>query len=270
MFLCIRYNPDRFPGAPLLGFFDGIFGTKELRKSVCTFGFEPSRDKTQRLQKLNRDLTAQGFGVVIFTETAVGVRNGNITFYVDDVPGQWGGAENNGWGSSTINWGKLKHTITVGMLNLADFLLHDVFERKGSVPGSKIFAKMDIEGLEYEVIPEVIMRNALCQIDALATEIHPFKYPRSSPLWMSRSNFISKIKSSIKSVPNCKTSLTDIDDESYRLFDDDIKNSSHSIDFGSDDNKALLFQARELLSSGQCKHIYLDIGTNIGVQIRKL
>ena len=40
--------------------------------------------------------------------------------------------------------------------------------------------------------------------------------------------------------------------------------------FGFDQHKELLRKSQTLLQSGQCKHVYLDIGTNIGVQIKKL
>jgi hypothetical protein len=41
--------------------------------------------------------------------------------------------------------------------------------------------------------------------------------------------------------------------------------------FGRSDHHALkLHKAVELLKSGRCKHIYVDMGTNVGIQIRKL
>ena len=40
--------------------------------------------------------------------------------------------------------------------------------------------------------------------------------------------------------------------------------------FGSIQNRHDLETARELLRSGKCRHVYLDLGTNVGVQIRKL
>jgi hypothetical protein len=40
--------------------------------------------------------------------------------------------------------------------------------------------------------------------------------------------------------------------------------------FGDNQNKMDLKRARELLQSGLCEHVYLDFGTNIGIQIRKL
>ena len=40
--------------------------------------------------------------------------------------------------------------------------------------------------------------------------------------------------------------------------------------FGFQPHKELLSKAVTILQSGQCKHIYLDVGTNVGVQIRKL
>jgi hypothetical protein len=65
--------------------------------------------------------------------------------------------------------------------------------------------------------------------------------------------------------------------------------SSHARNIGSQENGSLplsldsnvktipkimhkesMKAARDLLSSGKCKHIYLDLGTNVGIQIRKL
>ena len=216
--MCLfRYNSHKYHDAPIVSLFNSEFGRIEDRKHVCAFGFEPTSKWTPRLTRLNTNLTSQGYGVVIFTETAVGTSNGQATFYVDNLPGEWGGAKNNAWASSLIQHNPKMKASTVGLLRLADFLQLYIYKRNGADQHSKIIAKIDIEGAEYEVIPDVIKQKALCGIDRIIAEIHPFLLSRKSPQWMSRNSFLRFMNTTIEHTPGCKTVIIDFDDESYRV-----------------------------------------------------
>ena len=141
----------------------------------------------------------------------MGTSNGLATFFVDDLPGKWGGAVNNAWGSSLFQHDKRMQNVTAGMLRLADFLKDYVYKRKGVDSTSRIFAKIDIEGAEFQVIPDLLRENLLCGIDKIAAEVHPWFSPGSS----SKALFAS-ITNHTKSTPGCKTVMINIDDESYR------------------------------------------------------
>jgi hypothetical protein len=39
--------------------------------------------------------------------------------------------------------------------------------------GHKVVAKLDIEGAEYKVLPDLVAKNALCYLDSIMIEYHP-------------------------------------------------------------------------------------------------
>ena len=98
------------------------------------------------------------------------------------------------------------------MLRLADFLKDYVHKRKGVDSTSRILAKMDIEGAEFQVVPDLLSENLLCGIDKIAAEVHPQFVPGTS----SKALFDS-MRNNSKSTPGCKTVMINIDDEIYAL-----------------------------------------------------
>lgn len=212
MFSDCRYNPDKFPGAAVLTFFEEYFGPKENRKDVCAFGFEPNSRWVQRLKTLEKKLQSQSFGVVIFTETAVGTKNGNATFYIDERKGKFGGKDFNNWGSSLYQWDKKgMKPVTAGLLDVVSFIQHEVLRRAGQVALSKVFIKMDVEGTEYEIIPAMIKAHVFCEVDAIVAEFHPYFVPGAP----RKKYYLQDLNAEIKKHPGCKIKVLDVDDESY-------------------------------------------------------
>ena len=80
------FEPDLFPGAPVLEVFDAVFGTdRQNRTDVCAVGFEPNVHHSQRLKALEEAYNHKGWRVRIFTETAVSTEDGTAEFFFDSI-----------------------------------------------------------------------------------------------------------------------------------------------------------------------------------------
>ena len=71
------FEPQHFPGAPVLGLFDRFFGTFESRdpKEVCAVGWEPNPTHSEHLKGLEAAYNKCGWRLTINTETGVGAHN---------------------------------------------------------------------------------------------------------------------------------------------------------------------------------------------------
>lgn len=211
LFVC-RYYPEKFPNAEVLAYFDSYFGPAEQRGQVCSFGFEPNSRWVKRLKKLQSKLDAASYNSVIFTETAVGTKNGNVTFYIDEGQGKFGGKDHNNWGSSMFQWNKKGMRSEVsGMLDIVAFIQREVLQRAGQAPSSKVFVKMDVEGAEYEIIPAMLERDVFCEIDAIVAEFHPYFVKGA----MLKKHYLNFLDNEIAKRPGCKIKVLSLDDESY-------------------------------------------------------
>jgi len=77
--------------------------------------------------------------------------------------------------SNTFRWGKNTHhdevRISVPTIDLAAFLLHNVRPHDDTT-----YLKLDIESAEFDVIPHLLKKQALCNIDYILVEWHQFAY----------------------------------------------------------------------------------------------
>ena len=170
------YNPEKFPRAPVLPIFRDVFG--DTRQQVCAVGFEPNSAHTSYLKTLNQWFARKNFQAFIFTETAVGNEKGQLTFYRD----MKADATNHEWGASLIRNPATQGngtvvTTTVGVVDLASFILHVVrplLMREKARSGARPFLmmKLDIEGAELAVIPNLMLTGALCEVDLVFMEWH--------------------------------------------------------------------------------------------------
>ena len=207
-----RYNSDKFPGAEVLKYFDKYFGDKSDRTSVCSFGFEPNQRWVERLKKLENKLNNNHYGTVIFTETAVGTKNGNVTFYIDEGKGKFGGKDHNNWGSSLYEWNKKGMRAEVsGLLDIVSFIKYEVLQREGQTSASKVFVKMDVEGAEYAILPAMIDRGVFCEVDAIVAEFHPYFVEGG----VRKKYYLEYLDKEIQKRPGCKIKVLSLDDESY-------------------------------------------------------
>jgi hypothetical protein len=120
------YEPQHYPGAPVLPFFATHFGPEnpsgKTHDNVCAIGFEPNHIHISRLIALQDSYQKAGYPLVILTSTAVWNENGQLTFY-DDVSTK---KENHQWGSSLVNWGGGNMDKSIALSIDIDQLIHHV------------------------------------------------------------------------------------------------------------------------------------------------
>ena len=198
------YEPALYPGAAVIPIFDQVFGIN--RSSVCAVGFEMNPAHTKRLKALQEHYTKTcGHRVHIFTETAASVRNESVQFWSDNAPENYEGGA-----SIEYNWNIIKGAWSsiVQAVDLADFLIREVFPH-----ASKVAMKLDIEGTESRVLPRLLLKGALCNIDTVFIEVHspPMLPAAESPLI----NRIVQDFPHMARLAGCKTILSSLDDESF-------------------------------------------------------
>jgi hypothetical protein len=203
------YEPKYFPGADVLVTYNETFGSPEERMKVCTFGFEPNPHWTHKLKRLEQAYRGIGVNILIFTETAAATHSNNLTFYLEPYEKP----ENHEWGASTIKWNnKGMVPVNVGAIELAHFL-NMVRFRRGQTARSKVVMKLDIEGAEFQVIPELVVQGSFCAVDYAICEFHHrfFEKMPHIPTMLRNLNWIYAHTNGTR----CPTVMTNIHDESF-------------------------------------------------------
>ena len=218
------YEPHYFNGkqkGSVLPFFEKYFG--ENRRQVCAIGFEPNRKHTSDLSLLQNKYQAAGFPLVIFTEVALSWKQEDLTFYPDPKAKKL----QHEWGASLINW---KHyspstdgSYNVSTIEAGRFYRH-IMSAWDRSPDSKVLAKMDIEGYEYLVLPNIINHGALCLFDLMFIEWHDhmLKMPQFDQLPFPNSkNMTAMMNYMVSNTPRCPFQISELDDETYFAIDVD-------------------------------------------------
>lgn len=182
------YEPKMYPRAQVHIIFDSHFGSIEDRRHasgqmVCAVGFEPNPHHTQYLKEVESSYNKCGWRVKFFTETAVSDRNGATRFYTDEDTHnmEWGGGilspDVNNIAVDNSGDTKNQEFKNVSLVRLSDFLKNVVGKRKVPVVRFEthppnVVMKMDIEGSEVDVIPDLIYTGGLQYINTIMVEWH--------------------------------------------------------------------------------------------------
>ena len=158
------YRPEMFPGAYALPVYDEYFpNVTERRETVCSIGIEPNPKHYERLRRLARIYTGVGWRTS-FLEAAASNTEGTAGFEAP-VQNEYQPAAKI---TSSIN------ATQVPTINISNFIITQILSRH--VPHEEqphfVIAKMDIEGMEFEVIPMMIRTGAACGINAIMLEWH--------------------------------------------------------------------------------------------------
>jgi hypothetical protein len=215
--------------SPVLPIFDDFFG-KASRCQVCAIGVEPNPKHTSRLLELQRALRKAGAPVLWLVERAVGISNGFAS--LDLSTG--GGMEVNDVGLSVIpprgsqwSWrnsvkrlkGNIHEVITIDLAELVQ-VVHEALKENiaffsaADLDRSKptILMKLDIEGGEYELIPHLLSRKALCPLDLIFLEWH------NTETRGGEQNELLKLMEDSLSEKTCSPVVSAVDDETF-LYD---------------------------------------------------
>ena len=219
------FEPEKYPKARVAkSIFDGEFGSERDNRDICSFEFEPNPAQRQKLESRSSAYRAMGWRYE-YIQAAAGDFDGYIDFHHnnDSVNEEWGFSVKN-----LVKGDAVREKVPV--LRLSSWIQHHVTERMipPSPFGAKlnqtptVVMKMDIEGSEYVVLPDLILNGALCGVDFLFGEFHPWFVPLNFTghriKLEKRQDAIHLQNVLIDVIPssrNCKTRFKYVDDESY-------------------------------------------------------
>jgi len=230
------FEPERYPDAPILSYFNHNFGTIDKRKSshsghasfLCAVGFEPNPRHAEYLKKIEKSYNECGWKVKFMTNSAVSDHNGIGTFYSNlelEKLMSWKANELAGGilpptiiknAKYDSNDDKVLNSKNISVIRLSDFLINIVGKRKIPVPffynsPPRVVMKMDIEGSEVDVIPDLIYSGGLQYINTLLIE------------WHERNQKLQERKTSTKILQTIMDSLS--------KHSENIRNLSSKYDF---------------------------------------
>lgn len=223
-----KYNETRIAGA----LFDEEFGAQAARdnRDICIFAFEPNPVHRKRLEEIEAAYKAMGWRYE-FIPAGIGDQDGNMTFYhLHDE-------RFNEWGFTTARThdpigfpGQEEH---VPVIRLARWLEEEVRNRAlpaivfGEYEQSqpKVLMKFDVEGLEFVVLPDLLVSGALCNtVDFVFGEFHyqdffyPLRFPEHDLVLRDSGEAHQFAQDAVKMMQvsrSCRTRYDGRDDESY-------------------------------------------------------
>ena len=183
------FEPEKYPLAKVNSIFNKNFGSIDERRKayleggrvVCAVGFEPNYRLSQYLEEIERKYTNCGWRVTFLTKSAVSDHDGIERFYTDGGYKQFelsgGILPPKVFNTHIKKLDDNSTTTNVTLIRLSEFLRNVVGKRMLPVHPSKkhpprVLMKMDIEGSEVDVIPDLIFTGGLQYINSFMVEWH--------------------------------------------------------------------------------------------------
>lgn len=172
------YEPDRYPDSrSSVATFAREFGYPRDNRLYCIFAFEPNPKFQKRHQDLERAYNAMGWRYT-FVMAGASDTDGNITFFHSHLVNS---EKENGFSALTSKtlYGTDATSRTVETVRLASWIQNEIEDRVTPVQQlnelskPKVIMKLDIEGLEFKVFPDLLTTGALCKnIHLMMGEFH--------------------------------------------------------------------------------------------------
>ena len=170
-------EPHKYPNTKRsVDLFQKEYALKD-NQNVCVFEFEANSRHWPRLDEISDAYAQMGWRYHVI-HAAVSDQEGTTTFFHqgkrDEKLNEYGfsGAKNHGHPDA--------FEVTVPTIRLAEWIQFHIHERiVPEVIGDKekatpvVGMKMDIEGFEYVVLPDLIHSGAICNVDFAYGEFHP-------------------------------------------------------------------------------------------------
>jgi len=252
------YEPHLFANSSVLPIFDKFFGQEGERNltTICAVGFEPNIIHNEVLHRLEEQYQACGWRVYINLATGVGKANKqNLEFahkkvwqggcYSPDgvktlcnTGGGWAWTDPLGVGGRILDDGNYaeesKSSNThqkisfskVRQIRIAEFITKVVatrrFQRDATSPfrfPPSVVMKLDVEGRELDVIPDLVMSGALQHIDHLHVDWTRDEWTKNVSLVEQLSDAMRILTSIAKDRGLAHTTeVVALDDESYKDY----------------------------------------------------
>ena len=203
------YEPSKFPGSLVFPIFDkyfGLPGTTE-RQSTCAVGWEPNPEFTEVLTKLEDSYNKCGWKILIHKKMGVDSKNSSARFSrIDDNPVAAAGR-------LMTEDETFADAVEVKSMWLAEFINEVVAKRRRpDNEKGNVVMKLDVEGKEIDILPDLIVSGAIQHIDNMYVEFHPQMGEEIAKLaeYMEFLNKIAKEKQFNNSIE-----ILTVDDETY-------------------------------------------------------
>jgi len=292
------YEPEKYPGAKLLPVLQQKFGDPEKRRSsgktngICALGFEPNPQHFEHLKKLESAYTDEGYHVHFYPFAAW--RDDGFMSLNTTSKRAANSEDKNTQGAHLSMKSRMWPGSKDIMVRTADL---SAFAK--SLPPSSIqLMLMDIEGSEYETLAQMMQKNVLCQKTVNTALIEAHEWGEITH-WGDASSFLSGVHPrSFKAIGQRLQQLTDfnwcesdkvttmsqLDDESYSDDVDDDFAKKRAMSSLQLPGAAMIEKPAEPSTAGKheiqdyahpawlssCKQVFLDLGSNKGVNVRKL
>jgi FkbM family methyltransferase len=139
------------------------------------YAFEPNKFFNKQLDEMKLKSEELGHSLFLFKETAASTFDGKCDFYIDTH-----NSNKNFVGSSLNKNHKdvILSNATATIINCVDF---GKFLKENFRMDDLVIVKMDIEGTEYDILIDLIKKEALKLVDHIAVEFHEFVSPFKKP-----------------------------------------------------------------------------------------
>jgi len=235
------FEPHKYPkAATTLGVYRRFFGaTAEERCGVCAIGVEPNPHHRRKLGYLQQSYRAAGAGVLIF-HVAASASDGvvNLALGHADKKDPWedlGASASEAWKGLSRDGNPKALTVPVRAIDLSRLihLLHQHLRVHRNQHDANIVMKLDVEGLEFAVLPDLVRSQALCLVDAMRIEWHKRFWDQKVAAAVARARNLTNprevggramvamteaIRAQIRSLfpsRDCRAELLEADDETY-------------------------------------------------------
>jgi len=244
------FEPKLYPRAEKAhAIFDKEFGKERSNLDFCSFGFEPNPIHVERHRQLEAAYKSMGWRYH-FVHAAASDDSGNMTFYhsgADEKQHEWGFTENTRYFDRESNKDNAgRRAEHVPMIRLATWIRDNILDRElpavygNYESGPKVVMKFDIESSEFKVLPDLWFTGIMCEaVDFAFGETHGWlidyeghaetghgglhlKERESQPVIRDAFKLFNGFK-------HCKTTIREMDDESYLHDDMPVPNIERSI-----------------------------------------
>jgi len=172
------FEPDLYPeSTSSVAQFALEFGYPRDNRLYCVFAFEPNPKFSRRHQELERAYHAMGWRYK-FIMAGASNADGNLTFFHSHLVDS---ETENGFSALTSKtlYGTDATSRTVQIVRLASWIQNEIEDRaipshySREISKPKVVMKLDVEGLEFMVFPDLLSTGVLCKnIDLLMGEFH--------------------------------------------------------------------------------------------------
>lgn len=173
------FEPDKFPESKSsVAMFAEEFGATRDNRDFCVFAFEPNPKFAKRQFELESVYKSMGWRYY-FIFAGASNKDGNCTFYHDHMKDAEIELGFSAVAKKTVYGGDAWPTI-VPVIRLSKWIQHEIRDRKIPIDpiirhknGPQVIMKLDVEGLEYRIFPDLLTTGALCEtVNLVMGEFH--------------------------------------------------------------------------------------------------